>query len=318
MHPSSSIGRRQFLRFCCAGAAIGPLTTLPALPRACAANQEDASGKMYPVRLAVKYGMIRAGKTPQEKFELIKRLGYQGVEMDSPSDVDRDEAVSARDKTGIVIHGVVDSIHWQKRLSDPDPAVRAEGQAGLQTAIKDCKHYGGTTVLLVPGRVSNPETENFEQVWERSTAEVKKAIPLADELGIKIAIEVVWNDFITKPEQLVEYVDQFQTPTVGGYFDSSNMLRYGVPSATWIRKLGKRMLKFDLKGFDYNRYAKKEGRKENPWVAIGEGTEDWPEILKALDEVGYRDFATAEVAGGGEKELKDILERMRRIFTLPE
>jgi hexulose-6-phosphate isomerase len=314
MHVSNSIGRRRFLYGACA--ALGSLSGLPALHKVCAANQDDAPGKMYPVKLAVKYGMIRAGKSPQEKFALIKRLGYEGVEMDSPSNVDRDAAVRARDETGIVIHGVVDSIHWQKRLSDPDPTVRAEGQAALQTAIKDCKHYGGTTVLLVPGRVSNKETENFEQVWERSTAEVKKAIPLADELGVKIAIEVVWNDFITKPEQLVEYVDQFQTPTVGAYFDSSNMLRYGVPSATWIRKLGKRMLKFDLKGFDYRRYANKE-RKQNPWVAIGEGTEDWPEIVKALGEVGYRDFATAEVSGGGEKELKDILERMRRIFTVP-
>ena len=314
MQLSNSLDRRQFLVG--AGAALGSLSCLSVFPRICAANQADASGKMYPVKLAVKYGMIRAGRSPQEKFALIKRLGYEGVEMDSPSDVDRDAAVRARDETGIVIHGVVDSIHWQKRLSDPDPAVRAEGQAGLQTAIKDCKHYGGTTVLLVPGRVSNQETENFEQVWERSTAEVKKAIPLADKLGIKIAIEVVWNDFITKPEQLVEYVDQFQTPTVGAYFDSSNMLRYGVPSATWIRKLGKRMLKFDLKGFDYRRYANKD-RQESPWVAIGEGTEDWPEIVKALDEVGYRDFATAEVSGGGEKVLKEILERMQRVFTVP-
>ncbi|MEX2140486.1 MAG: sugar phosphate isomerase/epimerase family protein [Pirellulales bacterium] len=272
---------------------------------------------MYPVKLALKYDMIKTNSSVEERFALIKRLGYQGLEMNSPDEVDRDEVVRARDKTGIVIHGVVDSIHWDKRLSDPDAAVRAEGQAGLQTAIKDCKHYGGTTVLLVPGRVSNKDIENFEQVWERSTVEVKKAIPLADELGIKIAIEVVWNDFLTKPEQLVEYVDQFQTPTVGAYFDSSNMLRYGVPSATWIRKLGKRMLKFDLKGFDYTRYAKKEKPKESPWVAIGEGTENWPEILKALDEVGYRDFVTAEVTGGGEKELKDVLERMRRVFTLP-
>ena len=317
MHPSLWIDRREFLRLCGAGAALAPFAMLPASSQARAAVEQDGSGKLYPVKLALKYDMIGIKVSVEHRFSLIKRIGFEGVEMNSPDKVDRDEVVRARDKTGIVIHGVVDSIHWQKRLSDPDPAVRAEGQAGLQTAIKDCNHYGGTTVLLVPGKVSNKETENFEQVWERSTAEVKKAIPLADKLGVKIAIEVVWNDFITRPEQLIEYVDQFQTPTVGAYFDSSNMLRYGVPSATWIRKLGKRMLKFDLKGFDYARYAKKENPKENPWVPIGEGTENWPEILKALDEVGYRDFATAEVAGGGEKELTDILERMRRIFTLP-
>jgi hexulose-6-phosphate isomerase len=123
---------------------------------------------------------------------------------------------------------------------------------------------------------------------------------------VRIAIEVVWNDFLTKPEQLIEYVDAFKTPAVGAYFDCSNMIKYGVPPAEWIRRLGKRMLKFDFKGYS----------KAKDWVPIGEGDEDWPEILKALDEIGYHGWATAEVAGGGPKELKDVANRMNRILNL--
>jgi L-ribulose-5-phosphate 3-epimerase len=314
MKTPDSLTRRRFLINSCSSLALCPLIARPG--SAFAQDGKGQPGKTYPVKLAVKYDMIRIKGTVEDKFALIKRLGYDGLEMNSPDEIDRDEVVRARDKTGVIIHGVVDSIHWKKRLSDPNAAVRDEGMAGLKTAIEDCKRYGGTTVLLVPGQVTNKESENFDQVWERSTAEIKKAIPLADKAGVKIAIEVVWNDFITKPEQLVKYVDQFQTPTVGAYFDCSNMLRYGVPAAEWIRQLGKRMLKFDFKGFDYRRYANKE-KKESPWVAIGEGTEDWPEVLKALKEVGYRGWATAEVSGGGEKELKDVLDRMRRVFTMP-
>src|SRR5262249_20259601 len=158
----------------------------------------------------------------------------------------------------------------------------------------DAKLYGADTVLLVPGQVTNKKTENFDQVWTRSQAEVRKAMPLAKKLGVRIAIEVVWNDFITKPEQLVKYVDEFKDPIVGAYFDCSNMVKYGVKSGDWMRKLGKRMLKFDFKG-----YSKKKG-----WVPIGEGDEDWPDILKALAEIGYHGWATAEVEGGGRKELK--------------
>lgn len=264
------------------------------------------------LKKAVKYGMIRIKGSIQEKFELIKSLGFQGVEMDSPSIINREEAVAARDKTGIVIHGVVDSIHWNVRLSDPDPAIRAKGLAGLRTALEDAKFYGGDTALLVPGKLADPQTENFEQVWSRSQEEVRKALPLAEKLGVKIAIEVVWNDFLTTPEQLIRYVDEFANPMVGAYFDCSNMIRYGVKPGDWIRKLGKRMLKFDFKGFSMEKYK----NKQNPWVAIGDGDEDWPDVLKALAEVGYHGWATAEVSGGSPKELKDIAERMNRCLAL--
>jgi hexulose-6-phosphate isomerase len=256
------------------------------------------------LKKAVKYGMIKIKGSIQDKFELIKSLGFLGVEMDSPSDIDKDEAVKARDKAGIAIHGVIDSIHWNVRLSSPDAGVRAGGRAVLKNALLDAKFYGADTVLLVPGVVNDEAT--YEQCWERSSAEVRKVMPLAEKTGVKIAIEVVWNNFITKPEQLVEYVDQFKTPFVGAYFDCSNMIKYGVKSGDWIRKLGKRMLKFDFKGYS----------KTKQWVPIGEGDEDWPDVLKALAEVGYNGWATAEVAGGGPKELKDVADRMNRVLGL--
>lgn len=293
----SELSRRIALR---AAAVTALSTTL--LPRHGAA----ADAPRPRLRKAVKFDMIKLDAPIVKKFELIKSLGFEGVEMNSPSNVNRDEAVAATKATGIEIHGVVDSVHWNQRLSDPSPAVREVGLKALRTAIDDCKFYGGSTVLLVPGKVSNDTTENFEQCWERSTAEVRKAIPQATDAGVKIAIETVWNNFITKPEQLVKYVDQFQTPTVGAYFDISNMIKYGVPPAGWIRQLGKRMLKFDFKGYHHDK----------SWVGIGEGSEDWPEVLKALAEIGYNGWATAEVGGGGEATLRDISARMDRCLRI--
>ncbi len=262
------------------------------------------------LKKAVKYGMIRTNGSVEEKLALVKSLGFQGVEVDSPNKgLNRDEAKAAQEKTGVRIHGVIDSVHWNIRLSDPDPAVRAKGLDALKTAIDDAKFFGADTVLLVPGKVANPRTENFDQVWERSTEQVRKAIPHAQDAKVKIAIEVVWNDFLTTPDQLIKYVDQFETPTVGAYFDVSNMLKYGVPSAQWIRMLGKRMLKFDFKG-----YSKAPGKGFN--VGIGEGDEDWPEVLKALAEVGYSGWATAEVKGGDRAWLEDVSRRMDKILGL--
>lgn len=304
-HP---LNRRSFLRSTAAAMTAGAALLQAVAPtRALAA--EGAKPKL---RKAVKIGMIKDGSTFREKFELIKSLGFEGVEMDSPSNADRAEAKQAAAETGIVIHGVVNSVHWHKRLSDPDPAVRAEGVEALRTSLKDAHFYGADTVLLVPGAVRDPKNENYEQVWERSQAEIRKVLPEARDLNVKIAIEVVWNMFITKPDQLVRYVDAFDDPTVGAYFDVSNMIRFGFPPQQWIRELGKRMLKFDFKAYKHANFM--EGK--DPWVKIGEGDEPWPQVHKALADVGYAGWATSEVGGGGKAELGDIAQRMNKVLGL--
>lgn len=291
-HP---LGRRDFL----ATTATVTATALTGSYHFAADEKKKAK-----LRKAVKYGMIQIKGDHLAKLELAKKCGFAGVEIDSPGTGNLDGLVRASKETGVVIHGVIDSVHWRDTLSSPDAQVRSKGLAALEGALKDAKTVGATTVLLVPG-VVNKEV-SYEQCWERSQAEIKKALPLAEKLEVPIAIEVVWNNFITKPEQLIEYVDSFKSKYVGAYFDCSNMIKYGVPPAEWIRKLGKRMLKFDFKGYS----------KTKSWVAIGEGDEDWPEVLKALADIGYDGWATAEVGGGGEEHLKKISAQMDKVLGL--
>jgi len=290
-----SIDRRDFLKV---GLATSALTVMPS------SLLLADEAKKPKLRMAVKYGMIRHAGSIEDKFNLIKKLGLQGVEVDSPSGLNKAEAKAAAEKTGIVIHGVIDSVHWRDTLSSSDAEVRAKGLAALNGAIEDAAFFGCDTVLLVPGVVKDDVT--FEQCYERSQAEIKKALPLAEKHKVKICIETVWNNFITKPEHLISFVDDLKSPWAGAYFDCSNMLKYGVSSAEWIRKLGKRLVKFDFKGYSH----------KNSWCKIGEGDEDWPEVLKALGEIGYDGWATSEVGGGGEKELADITARMKKVLAL--
>lgn len=276
-----------------------------------------------PLRKAVKLGMSKGG-TLAERIANIKAAGFDGFEADSPTDLDLGEIKKLADEQGLAIHGVVDSIHWSTRLSDPEAAVRERAVEGLKTALRDSKRLGGDTVLLVPGAVKNPDNENFSQVWERSIAGVKQALPLAEELGVKIAIETVWNDFITTSSQLVDYIDAFSSPWVGAYLDHSNMLKYGESPAQWVRALGaRRLLKLDIKGYSLKLAKETDKDRDGFKAAIDGGDEDWPALNKALDEVGYRaadgrpgGWATAEVGGGDLDRLKEIARQMNAVFSL--
>lgn len=263
------------------------------------------------IRRCLKFSMVAGDGSILEKFKLLKELGYDGVEMDSPSDLDLDEICAARDTTGLAIPGVIDSKHWHFTLGDPDAAVREQGRAALETALRDARRFGASTVLLVPAVVN--EHIAYDDAYTRSQAEIRAVLPLAAELGVKIAFENVWNNFLLSPLEAARYVDEFESEWVGWYLDIGNLVNYAWPEQ-WARILGRRVLKLDFKEF-----SRKKRNDEGLWkgfdVEMLEGDNDWPTVMKSLDAIGYQGWASAEVPGGDSARLKDILARMDRILA---
>ncbi|MCH2105200.1 MAG: sugar phosphate isomerase/epimerase [Planctomycetes bacterium] len=260
-----------------------------------------------------KIGMVGEGETLVEKFQLLKDVGFDGVEMDGPSGYDWKEVVDAKIEVGFEVPGVVCSTHWSKPLSDPKEGVRAEGVAGLETALRDARLYGASTVLLVPG-VCNSNV-SYKDAWERSTHELSAVLPLARELDVKIALENVWNDFITDAKEAARYVDQFKDDHLGWYFDVGNIVRYDDP-VNWVTTLGERIIKLDIK--DYSR-AKMES--EGIWkgfdckIGAPESSAGWSEVMAALADIGYEGWGSAEVGGGGRDRLAEISKNMDDVFS---
>lgn len=270
-----------------------------------------AAEKKRDLKKAVKIGMVKEGNTLLEKFQLLADLGFDGVELDSPNNLSLDEVLAAKKETGLEIPGVVNSVHWGKPLSHPDEAVRRAGREGLETALRDAKSYGATTALLVPAVVT--KEVSYADAYKRSQDEIRKVLPLAEELGIKIAFENVWNQFLLSPIEAARYVDEFESKYVGWYFDVGNIVNYGWPEQ-WVDILGSRILKLDIK-----EYSRKRRDGEGLWKGFGvkllEGDCDWPSVMKALDRIGFTGWGTAEVSGGDRARLADIAERMDRIYA---
>ena len=301
MNELNSLPRREFLLTASAGLALAAASQ---------AFGEDKPAKEMEFKKAVKIGMVTTGSTLLEKCKLLKELGFDGVELNAPGPYTVAEVKMCKAETGLDIPGVVDSVHWNQRLTDPDAGVRAKGLAALQDALKYCKEIGGTSVLLVPGRVTPDAT--YEQAWERSVAEIKKATTLAADLGIDILIENVWNDFLTEPKQMADFVDACESKMVGSYFDVGNAVRYSPPHE-WIPILGRRIKKLDIK--DY----KKVPAGGNPGAGFSakllEGDVDWPKVMAELKKIGFYGWGTAEIQGGDRVWLTDVAARMDKIFA---
>jgi L-ribulose-5-phosphate 3-epimerase len=291
---AEALNRRDFLK------VGGGLLATAALGSAAVAAPE----KKRSIHKAMMYATIGYKGSVLEKLRALKAAGFEGVEP--MSHMNQDEVLKALDDTGLKAASVCCNTHWNKLLSDPSDRVREEGVQGLIQALKDAKRYGATSVLLVPGRVTKDVP--YDDCFKRSVAEIKKAVPVAEELGVKIAVENVWNDFITKPEQAIDFLQAIGSPQVGWHFDIGNTIRYS-PAETWIPVLGKHILKLHIK-----EYSKVKGFG----VRFFEGDDNWPAIMKALDEVGYQGWGISEQPGNqsaNAEELKDLSERMDKVFA---
>jgi len=263
------------------------------------------------LRKAIMYSTIAVKGSVLEKFRTMKEAGFEGVEPMGA--MDRDEVLAAFKETGLKAASVCDHIHWVKTLSAPDAGTRKLGLDGLVHSLHDAHAYGAGSVLLVPGVAR--DGVSYEQCWERSIVEIKKAIPVAKELGVKISIENVGNNFITTPEQAIAYLDAIDSEWVGWHFDIGNVgAKYG-PAERWIQVLGKRIVRIHVKDFS-TRPPASGARGERPKLLDGET--NWLAVMSALDGAGYHGWGISEQPSNQAADVesaRDLAQRMDKIFA---
>lgn len=260
---------------------------------------------------SLKWSMIEEDLSIGDKFRLIADLGFDGIELDAPNELPLAEILAARDATGLAIPGVVNAVHWKTPLTDPDPGIREACVTATIAALKQAKAYGAETMLLVPGVVN--DTTSYAQAYDRAVEGIDRLLPHAEEIGVSIALENVWNDFLLSPLEAAHLVDGFDNPHLGWYFDVGNVMRYGRPG-DWIEALGKRILRVDIKD-----YSLKRMNAEGPWkgfdVPLGEGDIDWAGVNASLAAIGYAGWVSVEVPGGDRRHLADVRARLDRIVS---
>ncbi len=240
--------------------------------------------------------MITEKLSPEDKFRLVKDVGFEGVEISrhgsKKDEVEPRDLARASEKVGVPIHGVSNG-------SNPD----------LEAAIEDAAIYGATTVLHVVATDPNaPYMENYRKTQEL----IRAAIPAAEKKRIKILVENVWATFLIEPLTMARYIDELASPWVKSYFDVGNVMRWGWPQH-WIEVLGKRIEKIHIKEYSL-KTAMKEGMGKGFDFPIGQGDIDWKRVREELNKIGFLSWATAEVKGGDRQRLADISAQMDAVL----
>lgn len=311
LHPS----RRRFLGR--ATAAAAGLAAVQAGSSSLAAQPADAiirppEGK--PLLLACKLGMIAkdAGGSPLslvQRLRMAAQAGFDGVDFDEAGSFTVEEARAAVRESGVFVHNAINHDHWQQRLTSAVQAERDQGRQNLEHCVRLSHACGGSGVLLVIGRATDGPMAEIE---ERARQEIRKVLPLASALGQMILIENVGNGMGYDPEggadqgpqHFIRFIDSFQSPWVGMYYDIGNHWRYGQPGE-WIRSFGHRCVKLDIKG---------RSRTIQKGVELSSEQDDvpWEQVRRALKDIGYTGWATAEVRGGDLDRLTTVRQQMEK------
>ncbi len=240
----------------------------------------------------------------EQCLRLAKDAGFDGIELNydlendlSPRSGTKEFHAIRRmaDEIGIAISGVCSFLFWPYPMTSNDPAKRTRSHELGQKMTQAAHDLGTENLLVVPGAVHIPWRDDYEPVANdvcdrRAREAVGKLLPQAEKLGVNLNIEnIFFNGYLISPGEMVEFVDSFDSPRLHAHFDTGNIMMFQFPEH-WITILGKRIQnvhfkEFTKKGTDYSLET---------FRPLLDGTTNWPAVMAALDETGYRGYLTFE------------------------
>ena len=241
-------------------------------------------------------------QTLTESFALAKDAGFDGVEVAldevgeiTPNSTEEQLLKIKADaaEAGIELYSVASGLYWSYWLTADSESEREKAKSTVRRQLEIAKTLGCDTILVVPGSVNAEFVDpnkivDYKTAYERALSALLELKSYAEELKVSIGIENVWNKFLTSPMEMNDFIEKIGSDYVGSYLDVGNILFNGYPEH-WIRILGNKIKKVHFKD-----YRKEVGTLAG-FVDLLAGDINYPEVMKALAEVGYDGWVTAEM-----------------------
>jgi L-ribulose-5-phosphate 3-epimerase len=265
-------------------------------------HQRDYAGRQE-MKKAISIGAFPADWPLERSLALAREAGFEGIELgyalSGPLTLETDPVALRRIRAavkgcGLEVASLASGVLLEYNLLSPDENVRATAHKHVRAMLRLASELGTDAILLIPGYVGpifgagSPAVADYEAAFTLGQAEIRQMAGYAKQLGVHIAIENVWNKFLTSPLEMRDFVDGIGSPYVGVYFDVANVLRTGYPEH-WIRILGTRILRVHFKDFRVSVGT------VSGFVDMLDGDVDFLAVAAALRAVGYDGWITAEL-----------------------
>jgi len=247
-----------------------------------------------------------------ETLDMCQEAGYEALELvfgagrDPDVEMSDDEIRAVKKKCDDAGVEVTSAIAWYENRGNLLSANASDNEAGLKCltrGIDIANVLGVGAILLHPGQLT--VEGSYEDAWDRLLGMMKEVGPYAQEKGVAVGIENVWNKFLLSPREAAEFVDAVGNDAIGIYLDTANMMFYGFPEH-WIRSLGSRIKRVHFKDF---------ARRERQFVHLMDGDTDWATVVGLLREIGYDNSVIHEVGGDRGVQI-EMAKRMKKIVGM--
>ncbi len=220
-------------------------------------------------------------------------IGSAGVLSYETTETECERILDQAAEAGVEISSVASGTYWEFSLASENLDARKRALDALCKMALLTGKLGCRTLLTIPGAVDvffQPEfaVQSYADVLERAHGGLCDALPTAASANVILGIENVWNKFLLSPTEMAAFIDSFHSPNLGAYVDVANILPYGYPEQ-WLRILGKRVA-----GIHFKDFRRAVGTIEG-FVDLLSGDVNWPEVTKAIAEIGYDGPVVAEM-----------------------
>lgn len=277
------------------------------------------------MKISASYWMFEGGSEGRlpivEAMRQAKKMGFDAIEpavaaegvLTDKTSKDECKAISKEAKAiGIEIASVASGQSWSTSPTSDNADVRKSIIDFTKRALQVTRWLGTDAYLFVPGAVdvffdSASEVVPYDVCYKRALKAVSKLAKAAEEIGVTLCIENVWNKFLLSPLEMRDFIDGVGSKRVGCYFDVGNVRLTGYPDQ-WIRILGKRIKRIHVKDF------KVSVGTADGFVDLGEGDVDFGAVKAALESIKYDGYVTAEMLPYVPGRPEKTVEFMKRIF----